>query len=161
MVTRKALAQRIRLEIDELDQTVAAVMRHWERVGTTTEDQDAFLNSVALNLHSFYNGLERIMELVAIEMDGGTLGGEAWHSELLNQMTFELAEARPALLSSESAHSLDEYRKFRHRVRNIYTTHLDASRMDHLVARLPSTWQQVRSELRGFSEFLDQLEDHV
>lgn len=160
MVTRKALAQRIRLEVDELDQIVAAVIRHWKRVGTVTEDQDAFLNSVALNLHSFYNGLERIMELVAIEMDGGTLGGEAWHTELLNQMTFELPEARPALLSSESAGSLDEYRKFRHRVRNIYTTHLAAGRMDHLVERLPSTWQQVRSELRGFADFLDQLEAH-
>jgi hypothetical protein len=39
------------------------------------EDQDAFLNSVALNLYSFYNGLERVMEWVALEMDGGTLCG--------------------------------------------------------------------------------------
>ena len=157
MVTRKALAQRIRLEINELDQTVAVVRRHWGRVGLATEDQDAFLNSVALNLHSFYNGLERIMELVAIEMDGGTLGGEAWHTELLNQMAFELPAVRPALLSSESAHSLDEYRKFRHRIRNIYIIHLDAGRMDHLVAGLPSIWQKVRSELQEFADFLDQL----
>ena len=161
MVTRKALAQRIRLEIEELDQTVAAVMRHWARVGKVADDQDAFLNSVALNLHRFYNGLERIMELVAIEMDGGTLGGEAWHSELLNQMAFELPGVRPALLSAESARSLNEYRKFRHRVRNIYTTHLDGSRMDHLVEHLSATWRQVRSELRTFSDFLDQLETHV
>jgi hypothetical protein len=158
MVNRIALAQRIRLEIEELDQTVAAVSRHWARVGPTTEDQDAFLNSVAFNLHSFYTGLERIMELVAIEMDGGTLGGEAWHTELLNQMAFGLPETRPALLSSDSARSLDEYRKFRHRVRNIYTIHLDANRMDHLVERLPSIWHQVRSELRAFAGFLDQLE---
>jgi len=34
------------------------------------EDQDAFLNSVALNLQSFYNGLVRVMEWVALEMDG-------------------------------------------------------------------------------------------
>jgi hypothetical protein len=161
IVTRKALAQRIRLEVDELDQIVAAVMRHWERVGTVTEDQDAFLNSVAVNLHCLYNGLERIMESVAIEMDGGTLGGKAWPSELLNQMFFELPGTRPALLSTKSAHSLDEYREFRHRVWNIYTTHLAAGRMDHLVERLPAIWQQVRSELRGFADFLDQLEAHV
>ncbi len=161
MVTRKALARRIHLEVDELDRTVAVVTRHWKQVISANKDQDAFLNSVALNLHSFYNGLERIMELVAIEMDGGTLGGETWHTELLNQMVFELPAVRPALLSSEIAHSLDEYRKFRHRVRNIYTTQLDAGRMHHLAEHLPSTWQQVRAELEKFADFLDQLENHV
>jgi len=27
--------------------------------------------------------LERIFELIALELDGGTLGGETWHTELL------------------------------------------------------------------------------
>lgn len=58
MVRRQALAQRIRLEVDELERTVAAVSRHWQRAQSSAEDQDAFLNSVALNLHSYYNGLE-------------------------------------------------------------------------------------------------------
>jgi len=113
----KALAQRIRVEIDELERTVSAVTRHWQRAKAATEDQDAFLNSVALNLHSFYNGLERVMELVALEMDGGTLGGEAWHAELLRQMALELPSVRPAMLSPDTGQRLDEYRKFRHRVR--------------------------------------------
>ena len=40
----------------------------------TAIDQDAYLNSVALNLHSFYSGLERIFELIAQELDGGVRG---------------------------------------------------------------------------------------
>ncbi len=158
MVHRKALAQRIRLEIDELEQTTSIVTRHWQRTKTATEDRDAFLNSVALNLHSFYNGLERVMELVATEMDGGALGGTAWHTELLRQMIMELPSVRPAVLSVDSGQRLDEYRKFRHRVRNIYATHLDASRMKHLIEDLSSTWQQVSTELLAFADFLDHLE---
>lgn len=153
----KALSQRIRLEVAELERTTGAVARHWQQAMSASQDQDAFLNSVALNLHSFYNGLERVMELVAVEMDGGTLGGEAWHTELLRQMSLEVPSVRPALLSSNAAQLLDEYRKFRHRVRNIYATQLNARRMEHLVEDLPETWRLVRAELLAFADFLDRL----
>lgn len=159
-ILHKALAQRIRLEIDELELTVSAVGRHWERAKVSKEDQDAFLNSVALNLHSFYNGLERAMELIALEMDEGTLGGETWHTELLRQMTFELPSVRPAVLSTETGRNLDEYRKFRHRVRNIYAIQLSATRMEHLVESLPSIWSQIQTELLAFANFLERLENH-
>lgn len=154
----KALAQRIRMELDELERTTAAIARHWQCAQATAEDQDAFFNSVALNLHSFYNGLERLMELIALEMDGGTLGGESWHIELLRQMALELHPVRPAVLSLNTGQRLDEYRKFRHRVRNIYATHLSAARMEHLVENLPLTWKQVREELSAFANFLERLE---
>ena len=58
---RKALAQRIRSEVPELDRAVDAVLRHWERAEVVPEDRDAVLNSVALNLHGFYNGVERVL----------------------------------------------------------------------------------------------------
>jgi len=158
MIARwKALAQRIRLELDELERIVSAVARHWQQARVAKTDQDAFLNSVALNLHSFYNGLEQIMELTAIEMDGGTLGGEAWHTELLRQLSLEVPSIRPALLSLDTAQRLDEYRKFRHRVRHIYATQLNPARMEDLVVKLPSTWEQVRAELLAFADFLDHL----
>ncbi|NJN96934.1 MAG: antitoxin [Anaerolineales bacterium] len=157
---QKALAQRIRLELVALAQTTTAIDRHWQRAKASGGDQDAFLNSVALNLHSFYNGLERTLELIALEMDGGTLGGETWHIELLRQMTMELPPVRPAVLSVEASQNLDEYRKFRHRVRNIYAIQLIPARMEYLVENLPSTWLQIRIELSAFADFLDGLENH-
>jgi len=160
MVRRKALAQRIRQEINDLEQTVSIVVRHWQRIDLETGDQDAFLNSVALNVHSFYNCFERLMELIAVEMDGGKLGGAMWHSELIRQMALELPAVRPAVLTTETGNYLDEYRKFRHRIRNIYATHLEASRMEHLVTALPSVWQQARTELLGFADFLERLEEN-
>ncbi|MBI3914306.1 MAG: antitoxin [Chloroflexi bacterium] len=158
MKTRfRLLAQRIRDEMEEIERTVDAVGRHWRRFQKARTDQDAFLNSVALNLHGFYSGVERILELIALELDGGTLGGEAWHAELLRQMQSSLSQVRPAVLSHETADWLDEYRKFRHRVRNIYATNLVPDRMQLLVRDLPSGWRRLRHELETFATFLENL----
>jgi len=60
------------------------------------------------------------LELIALELDGGTLGGEAWHTELLRQMALDLPNVRSPVIQRETAMHLGEYRKFRHRIRNIY-----------------------------------------
>jgi hypothetical protein len=134
------------------------VSRHWQRFKKARTDRDAYLNSVALNLHSFYNGIERVLELIAQELDGGTLGGEAWHAELLRQMRLTVSKVRPAVLSQESGDWLDDYRKFRHRVRNIYATNLAPDRMTCLIEDLPTGWRRVRHELDTFADFLEEVD---
>jgi len=49
-----ALGERIGLEIADIERTQQAILRHWQRMHTATIDQDVYVNSVALNLHSFY-----------------------------------------------------------------------------------------------------------
>jgi hypothetical protein len=154
---RQALAQRIRSEVLDLERAVEAVYRHWKRAGTEPEDQDAFLNSVALNLHGFYNGVERVMELIAVDLDGATLGGVAWHAELLRQVQLEIPTLRPAVISEETRSLLDEYRRFRHRVRNIYAANLNSSQLERLVSQLATTWNTLKAELSAFAEYLDTL----
>ena len=73
------LAQRIQDEVDDLERTVRRAQRNWARARTVDVDQDVYIDSVALNLHSFYAGLERLFELIAGQVDGGKLGGAAWH----------------------------------------------------------------------------------
>jgi hypothetical protein len=157
---RKALAQRIRSEIPELDRAVGAVLRHWERAKAVPEDQDAFLNSVALNLHGFYNGIERVLELIAVDLDGAILGGDAWYTELLRQVELEVPSLRPAVISSETRRRLDEYRRFRHRLRNIYAANLNASQLEGLVSQLMSTWEILKAEFTAFADYLDSLSDN-
>ena len=153
----QVLARRIQLEVEEIEHTQATIQRHWQIALRTTPDQDAYLNSVALNLHSLYSGLERVFELIAVELDGGVLGGEAWHTGLLRQMALDVPDVRPAVLQTDTAMRLDEYRKFRHRIRNIYATNLDPERMKHLVLGLPALWRHVRQDLDRFVDFLKQL----
>ncbi|MBM3236147.1 hypothetical protein FJZ31_07590 [Candidatus Poribacteria bacterium] len=99
------------------------------------------------------------MELVVEEIDGGILGGEAWHAELLRQVHLDLPDIRPPVLSQETCEQLDEYRKFRHRVRNIYAMNLLPDRMEDLVTNLPTIWHRVRTELQAVINFLKQLSE--
>lgn len=157
MISRyHTLAQRIRQEANELDHALTIIQRHWQS-SKTAVDQDAYLNSVALNLHGFYSGLERIFELIAVDLDGVKLGGEHWHTELLRQMSLDLPQVRPPVLSRETAERLDNYRKFRHLIRNIYTTNLVPSELEKLVVALPPLWSQTRDQLSALVNYLDQL----
>ena len=155
--TYLALAERIRLDLDELERTLDAVQRHWQRLRTAGHDQDAYVNSVALNLHGFYSGLERLFEMTATQVDGSALGGESWHTELLQQMTLDIPEVRPPVLREDTASRLDEYRKFRHRIRNIYATNLDPERIEPLVSALPDLWPSLRGEMLSFVAFLERI----
>lgn len=158
MIARyQILSRRIELELEEIERTQATIQRHWETARRAAVDQDAYLNSVALNLHSLYSGLEHVFELIAQELDGGVVGGDAWHAELLKQMALDVPDVRPPVIQMATAAELDEYRKFRHRVRNIYASSLDPERMAPLVLRLLALWPQIRSELQLFAQFLKRL----
>jgi hypothetical protein len=155
MTASEQLARRIRGELSDLERAVARVGRAWEKARGAGSDQDLYLDAVALNLHGFYSGLERLFELVARRQGGDLPAGPSWHEQLLTSMTEEVNERRPAVLSKASAERLDEYRRFRHLVRNVYATNLLPERIASLVDGLPGLWAQLRAELAVFADFLD------
>jgi len=113
------LAARIRNELPEIEHTLKRATKGVRRAKQTGDDY--YLDGVALNLHSFYSGIERIFELIAANVDDMIPKGKNWHQVLLTQMAKEIAEVRPAVISYSVRLDLDEYRGFRHIVRNIYT----------------------------------------
>jgi hypothetical protein len=74
---------------------------------------------------------------------------------LLRQMAAEVTDVRPAILSELSLDRLNEYRGFRHVVRNVYTWKFDPAKVEQLVVNLPQVFQQVRAELMAFADFLE------
>lgn len=146
------LSARIRQELGELDQVVARLLEAWQRARNSGDD--FYLDSVALNLHSFYSGIERIFERLAETLDGSLPTGENWHQALLVQISKEVTGIRPAVISQLSAKRLDEYRGFRHVVRNVYTFHFDAAKLEKLVLGVEDTFAQVKAELLAFADFL-------
>lgn len=112
---------------------------------------------MAYDLHGFYTGLERIFKSIANTIDDRIPAGENWHKELLEQMTLEIEGARPALLSNESRDILDEFMRFRHRVRNIYSFNLIPERVKNLVEKLSAAHEKVKGELFAFVQFLEKM----
>lgn len=151
------LVERIRGESSDLDRLVQRVLSAWNRSKSTSKEQDVYLESVALNLHGFYSGLERLFELIARRVDQNLPAGDTWHRDLLKQMAQDVRELRPAVISAERISSLDELRRFRHLVRNVYTFNLVPDKIEPLITTLPAMWPQVRAELLAFADFLSDL----
>ena len=146
------LAGRIREELSDIEQIVNRIDSGWERAQQSGDE--FYLDGVALNLHSFYTALERIFELIASTVDRIKPQGENWHQELLRQMATEIELVRPADISRKTRDTLDEYRGFRHVVRNRYSFNLSSSKMEPLVNKLPKLVNEIQTELDHFLNFL-------
>jgi len=64
----RQLAERIQGEVPELERVVQRALTAWSKASRMPEE-DMYLDAVALNLHSFYAGIERLLELIANVID--------------------------------------------------------------------------------------------
>ena len=149
----KHLALRIRNELPEIEHTLKRAMEGVKRAKQTGDNY--YLDGVALNLHSFYSGIERIFELIAANVDDVLPEGENWHQILLKQMAEEMTEVRPAVISDSVRLGLDEYRGFRHIVRTVYTYKFDSARIEKLTDKAKPLFNRLRAELLAFADFRD------
>jgi hypothetical protein len=148
---------RTRQGLTNLERIVGRAERAIAAVHRRPDEQDMYVDSAALNLHDFYAGLERIFRQIATVVDQSLPSGPEWHRELLIQMSTDMPQLRPAVISAETARALDEYLRFRHVVQNVYVFEFDGEQMERLVQRLRPSFEQVRGELLAFAEFLVQL----
>ncbi|MDW8325467.1 MAG: hypothetical protein RMK99_02770 [Anaerolineales bacterium] len=75
----RILAARLREGIEELELVIQQAQKHWA-IARTSNDE-AYWNSVALNLHGFYVGVERLCEDVAQTVDQSVPTGRNWHMD--------------------------------------------------------------------------------
>jgi hypothetical protein len=78
-----------------------------------------------------------------------------WHLLVLEQMTKEVLGIRPAVISTETATRLDEYRRFRHVVRTVSTHSFDPAKLGKLVNSAPELFARTKAELLAFAAFLE------
>jgi len=150
------LAGRILAEVKEINVIADRVSSGWTKVQATNDDY--YVDGVALNLHGFYSGVERILERIATHVDEAIPSGANWHQELLNQVSVEIPGVRPAVISSDLREDLEEYRGFRHVVRNVYAYRFSAEKISGLVTKLPQVVSMINAELSGFARFLQNAE---
>jgi uncharacterized protein YukE len=148
------LSERIHSEVVDLESVIDRIKEGWQR--SKKSGDDYYIDSVALNLHGFYSGLERIFELIASSVDSRKPTDKEWHKALLYQMAQEVPQVRPAVISEKSRSRLDEFRGFRHVVRNVYTFKFDPEKVEKLATEVPGLFADISPELLAFADFLQQ-----
>ncbi len=150
-----ALMGRLEQTLFDLDRVVSRTEKQMKQAVATNDD--AYLDAAALNLHGFYAGVERAFEDIAQTMSEALPSGSHWHQNLLLQMSNELSGIRPAIITVQTRYCLDEYRQFRHVVRNVYTLNFRLSSIQSLVTDLRTCLNFVTKDLNNFIQFLQQL----
>ncbi|MHB1631037.1 MAG: ribonuclease toxin HepT-like protein [Acidithiobacillus sp.] len=104
------------------------------------------LMGTASAIEKCYSGMERILKILAENMDDYVPKGDTWHKSLINQMASDI-ESRPAVISSGTAQGLHVLRAFRHRERNSYSLDLDKGRVIELGEEVFSVMAALKSDL--------------
>jgi len=119
------------------------------RATETREPDSTELAAIAGILHSFYNGIEKIFERIAKDIDHSPPSGSSSHSELLSAMAEDTGD-RPPVISEALLRTLWRYKDFRHFYRHGYTFLLRWSKMADLVAACQATLDRVETEVQSF-----------
>jgi hypothetical protein len=72
-----------------------------------------------------------------------------------NKMTKEVPGIRPAVISTGTGTRLDEYRRFRRVVRNVYTHSFDPAKLGKLVNPAPELFALTKAELLAVAAVLE------
>lgn len=151
------LAGRIEQSLEDLRTIVSRAEILVDKYRSSLDD--GYLDGVALNLHAFYSAIEKIFEDIARTIETSVPSGPDWHRDLLIQMSAEIPGTRPPVISRETRLILDEFRGFRHVVRNIYTFNLHPDRVLELTGRAHSCLSSVQDDLQKFIDFIVRLDE--
>jgi hypothetical protein len=115
-----------------------------------TADLDVIETSaVAAMLHSFYTLIEKILELIARDVDQTIPGAGAWHRDLIEQM-MQPTVSRQAVITEDLGAKLKEYLAFRHLFRGASIALMRWNKMQPLADRAGETLQQFEREVTLF-----------
>jgi hypothetical protein len=112
------------------------------------------MRGIAMLLTEIYLGAENLMLRVAKSLAEPIPSGKAWHKELLEQLSREVLDARPALFSQDTATQLDEFRRFRHVVHHVYSFDYDWEHMRKLLIMAGPLLTKLVEDAQTFKAFL-------
>jgi hypothetical protein len=151
------LISEIKDELALLESLIVDIGETAKDLPKTQKKKRVYEESLALKLHNFYTGCERIFQKIADDLNGGTSHSLDWHKRLLKSMSLEIEKIRPPVISKGTEKSLAEYLAFRHVVRNIYGFEIDSERLRSLVVKSRKMHDKFRKEVNAFLDFLRTL----
>jgi hypothetical protein len=142
--------------ITDLRTQMASLERIHQRLGDRAQGltvQDLVrMESVAYQIHNFYNAVEDLLKLIAAHFENNIADTVRWHSALLQRMLQEIPGVRPAILSFETFTMLDQLRSFRHFFRHTYETPLDYEQLISNLKRTDQVLPLLRQDIQRLIE---------
>ena len=151
------LIAEIKDELRLLEKLVFEIQETGQNIPQSPREQRIYEESLALKLHNFYTGYERIFQKIAGDINGNVPTSPDWHKRLLRSMTLDIENIRPPVLSQKTEKALSEYLAFRHVLRNIYGFEIDSEKLSGLVQKVEKTYQEVKNDLNRFLHFLREM----
>ena len=143
----KIVIEQINFKINDIDKLFKEYELIFEKI--KVQEPDLFdMTIIGSVLHSFYNGIENIFEIIAKNINKSIPTGNKSHQELLHQMASE-NNKRSELISEELYFRLREYATFRHFYRHAYSFQLNWLKMKPLVDNMYFTWDEVKASLNN------------
>jgi uncharacterized protein YutE (UPF0331/DUF86 family) len=153
------LISEIKDELSNIMILVSDIKETYKELPKSQKKKRIYEESLALKLHNFYTGCERIFNKIADDINGGVPHSLDWHKRLLKSMSLEIEKIRPAVISKDTARALEEYLAFRHVVRNIYGFEIDSERLHRLIEKLENVYKRFKKEIDDFLGFLRRLSE--
>ena len=158
-MNRKRLTQRINDELDKIEGTLERIHRGLDNIDVLPIQAREFIeNTIATDLADIYNGIERIFERVAREVDTHIPTGSRWHKNLLAQMAEKRPERRP-VISENTRRELEELLEFRHKVNNIYGRELKYEKTIPHAKSIDTLFANVSQDLKTFTDSLEKRKE--
>lgn len=142
------LAEEIEFELSQIRRLLDEYEGLLQSASEKNSDRRDIL-ALAGVLHCFYNGIENIFKRIAGKIDGGPPRNGAWHRSLLGSMTTETPN-RPAVISPSLYAQIEEYLRFRHRFRYLYSFDLNWEEMSPLALGCKEMLRLLEAELDEF-----------
>jgi len=159
-MTNLSIQDRINQELNKIFQALQQLEIFLRELSNQSDVmyQNALINSIALNLHGVYTGIERIFEVIAKKIDQRFPTGDKWHRDLLEQMSVDIPKVRKAVITEETRLILDELRRFRHLVRSAYSCQLDEEKVLIIPHEIVNSYQTIINDIQLFCNNLSKGE---
>jgi hypothetical protein len=113
-------------------------------------DDEAILESIAYQIHNLYCATEDLLKIVAGYFENNISNSSQWHSLLLQRMSIEIPNIRPAFLTSKTYSILNSLRGFRHFFRHAYGAAIEYDQLKSNLDKSLVLLANLESDLNQF-----------
>ena len=144
-------------ELENISRIVSIIEKRKKDIKKHGIDAEVYLDSLVHNIENYYMGIEEIFKRIAVFTDEGIPEGPRWHSILIKGIARNIPGVRPSVIKDETRELLDEYRKFRHLVRNIYTFNIVPEKVMKLAHGITKVFNALRKDIKEFLNIIEKI----